>query len=105
MITWKILGVDIAAELNGQTNVVTNVYFSITVSDETTTVKHNDFVDIEFNTLAAYRFIPYENLTEADLITFVKNQFGVVIDSLEQAMLNKFSGYKNQNKTYVGLDT
>jgi hypothetical protein len=101
MITWKILGVDIAPELNGQTNVVTDIYFSVIVSDEVTTVKHNDVVDIPFNTLATYQFIPYADLTETDLLTFVKNQFGAVTDSLEQAILSKFSIYKNQGKTYI----
>jgi len=101
MVTWKILGFTVVAESNGQSNVINDIYFSVEVSDETTTVKHNDFVDIEFSTLANYEFVPYENLTEEDLIAFVKNQFGDIANNLEQIMLDRFNGFKGQSKTYI----
>jgi hypothetical protein len=71
--------------VDGQENTVTHVNFTVTATDGTNTVELQNLVKVPLDANA--EFVPFANLTEAKVITWVKDNLGNKVTAFEK-MLN-----------------
>jgi hypothetical protein len=72
--------------VDGQQNTVTNVNFTVTATDGKNTVELQNSVNVPLSANA--EFVPFANLTEAKVITWVKDILGNKVAAFER-VLNK----------------
>jgi len=71
--------------VDGQENTVTHVNFTVTATDGTNTASLQNSVKVPLDANA--EFVPFANLTEAKVITWVKDNLGNKVAAFEK-MLN-----------------
>ena len=81
MKTWIIESLNCIPSLNGKTNVVCNVHWKVIGSDGTNKVSTYGAQEIAYN--AQTEFHSYENLTEEEIIEWVKNALGTKVVTIE----------------------
>jgi hypothetical protein len=78
----------------GQNNVVSMVRYEISATDGTNTVSRMDVVELTYN--AEDSFIPYQNLTQSQVITWIQNSMGTEkINRIKQQLQNKLNNLAN----------
>lgn len=98
---YKIENMDTLKEtVNGCSNVVINVYFKVEAFDIDTGAscfyKNNANLSVPKSNI---NFIPFNNLTEENVITFVKESLGnTAIDTIEESLASVLN-----SKHYQGL--
>lgn len=71
---WSVTSMDCYPQFEGQSNVVFNIKWKLTASDDINQYSFCGSQDISFNSEAD--FTPYKNLTENIVLDWVKNTLG-----------------------------
>ena len=72
--TWHITSINTFPKVEDKENVASEIRFCVTGTDDVNTVTVNKFKTIEFNNTSS--FTKYEDLTEAQVIRWVKDSLG-----------------------------
>lgn len=80
--TWIIKNL---SQINDGTGTVSRVNFKVVSRDENTStaVAYSDSIDLNNNNIDMNNFIPYNDLTEAQVIQFVKDRLGDEFQQIE----------------------
>jgi hypothetical protein len=97
-VTWKLIGYDVQNTYQNQNNVITNVYYSIEATNGEQIAVHLDSMDLP---LRLTNFVEISNLTNDDILNFVKNEFGSMTQEIEQVFKNKVDMFVSQGKNFV----
>jgi hypothetical protein len=86
--TWSIPenGLTTMPELNGQTNVVVGIQYTVTGTDGTHTASIENMVQVTYE--AGTAFTPFDQLTEAEVIKWVQESRPKIVAQI-QAQLDK----------------
>lgn len=91
-ITYKINKLWTSPEpINGFSSVVGNVFFTITATDDITSISGSqEFVaNLQEPQLSSSEFVPYSQLSEAQLLTWAKNSYtGDAIELMEAQVVS-----------------
>jgi hypothetical protein len=91
-ITYKINKLWASPEpVNGFSNVVGNVFFTITATDNTTSISGSqEFVaNLKEPQTSNAQFVPYNELSEAQLLTWAKNSYtGNAVELMEAQVVS-----------------
>jgi len=71
--TWKINSLLVNPNLNGESNVVSKAFCTVIGTDGTNIATLNFDMDIPY--VSSNSFIPFNQLTESQIISWVQNQF------------------------------
>jgi len=71
---WYIISINTFPKVENKENVVTEIMFCVNGTDDINTVTVNKFKTIEFNNTES--FTKYEDLTESQVISWVKDSLG-----------------------------
>ena len=95
-ITWSIVNDGLfTMDSNGQSNVVTDVNYAVTVTDGTNTQTKTGSISIPHDTNT--EFTPYSDLTEQKVIEWVKAELGSErVNSLEALMVDYLNRVVNR---------
>ena len=95
-ITWSIENDGLfTMDSNGQSNVVTDVKYAVTATDGTNTQTKTGSISIPHDTNA--EFTPFADLTEQQVIEWVKTQLGSErVSSLETLMVDYLNRIVNR---------
>lgn len=72
--TWKIVALDAHPQQDGKENVIVTVHWVVDATDGTTTGRYAGATGVSYNPDTS--FTPYANLTESQLIGWVKDALG-----------------------------
>ncbi len=72
--TWKIKSIELKPQYAGQTDVVSNVVWELDAIEGDHIITTSGFITLEFDENKPY--IPYDQLTEAQVIEWVKEALG-----------------------------
>jgi hypothetical protein len=85
--TWKIKQLDCKPSLNGQSNVIYTAHWELTASNETHQATIVGIHSIPYNDNGNY--IPYEQVTESQVIEWIKDLMGDTIVALMESNASK----------------
>jgi hypothetical protein len=99
-VTWNLIGYDVQSNYLGCNNVITTVHYSIKATNGEQTAIHLDAMDF---LLQLTNFLELSNLTNDDIINLVKNEFGSMVQEIEQSLKNKVDMFVSQGKNFVAV--
>jgi len=91
--TWKITNLQAFASSNGQPNVVSNVDWICFATDGTNTAQMNGSQAIIYN--SGNNFISFNQLTESEIIGWVKNALGSSVQDVQSQLDAKIANIVN----------
>ena len=77
-LSWKISTCKYNVSLNGQTNVITEVWFDVKDSETVSSVEHKGQYSgsVKLDTTDLSSFVAYDDVTEENVIAWVKTTLG-----------------------------
>jgi hypothetical protein len=91
--TWKITNLQAFANLNGESNVVSNVDWVCSGTDGVNTEQINGSQAITYN--SNNNFIPFNQLTESEIIGWIQNALGLSVQDVQSQIDTKINNIVN----------
>jgi|694.fasta_scaffold38979_4 hypothetical protein len=101
-ITWKIVSLKAFPLLDGKANVISLVAYNVSAEENGIRVAHGGFLSLPTDNIET--FIPYEDLSEEEILGWVKYHLGTTgVESSEREVASKLQSNPPQVAVPVDL--